>query len=380
MTIPITTPSSAKVTPFAERVERASAAFDQKIRVSIILPTCNRLKYLRPAAESVFSQTFQGWELIVADDGSDADTQAYLKTLSGLPRVKVMLLSHTGNPGTVRNAALREAKGDYIAFLDSDDLWLPLKLATQIKALDGSTRRWSYTAFNRIDESGNQVIDRNVRQWLPYEGAIFEQILRMEALIAMPTVVAERRLIEEAGGFDAGQVQHGDYELWLRLILRSEVLLIDTPLACVRTHREHYTHGGVWALEWKRRLFEKAQGLVVDPNLLAAVRMARAGNAAQLANAYAASGKRAAALQILSRSLRPSWRYAEWWAGALKTLLRSLAPWMVAGYSLYRKRARGTRSSTGVSISSPDGQAIISPTCAPNRTAHEDRPGRTGRR
>jgi len=125
--------------------------------VSIILPTFNRLKYLRPAVESVFSQTFQDWELILADDGSDDGTRAYLRTLSESSRIKLILLPHTGNPGRVRNAALREAKGDYIAFLDSDDLWLPPKLETQIKALRDSPRRWSYTAFDRIDEFGNQV-------------------------------------------------------------------------------------------------------------------------------------------------------------------------------------------------------------------------------
>jgi GT2 family glycosyltransferase len=304
--------------------------------VSIILPTFNRLKYLRPAVESVFAQTFQDWELIFADDGSDEDTKAYLRSFSGSPHVKLLLLSHTGNPGTVRNAALREAAGDYIAFLDSDDLWTPLKLATQVKALSDSPRRWSYTAFNRIDESGNQA-DENIRQWIPYEGAIFEKILLMDACIATPTVVAERRLIEEVGGFDDRQVQHEDYELWLRLILRSEVLFINTPLACVRTHREHYSQGGLWALEWKRRLFEKMQSLAVDPNLLPCIRQAQARNAGQLANAYAARGERAAALRMLSSSWRPSWRYIEWWTGALKALLRSVAPsWVVAGYGRVR--------------------------------------------
>src|ERR1700732_1465702 len=100
--------------------------------VSIILPTFNRLKYLRPAIDSVFAQTLADWELLIADDGSDEETRAYLEHLGGLPRVKLIWLAHSGNPSAVRNAALREARGDYIAFLDSDDVWLPSKLERQV--------------------------------------------------------------------------------------------------------------------------------------------------------------------------------------------------------------------------------------------------------
>src|SRR2546423_477819 len=95
--------------------------------VSIILPTFNRLKFLRPAVDSVFAQTFTDWELIIADDGSDAETSTYLATVDNPPRTRVLWRSHTGIPAAVRNAALREAAGTYVAFLDSDDLWVPQK-------------------------------------------------------------------------------------------------------------------------------------------------------------------------------------------------------------------------------------------------------------
>src|SRR5260221_147392 len=114
--------------------------------VSIIVPTFNRVKYLRVAVDSVFAQTFEDWELIIADDGSDADTMAYLRTLADVPRVKLLRLSHTGNPPAVRNAALREATAEYIAFLDSDDVWMPEKLEAQLMSLRSHpVRRWSYT-------------------------------------------------------------------------------------------------------------------------------------------------------------------------------------------------------------------------------------------
>src|SRR5258708_32933603 len=122
--------------------------------ISIILPTFNRLKYLRLAVDSVFAQTFADWELLIADDGSDEETRAYLKGLESLPRVKLIWLSHSGNPSAVRNAALRAARADYIAFLDSDDMWMSTKLERQIDVLRSSShRRRIYSVYVRVGDT-----------------------------------------------------------------------------------------------------------------------------------------------------------------------------------------------------------------------------------
>ena len=114
--------------------------------VSIIVPTFNRLRLIRKTLASVFEQTFEDWELLIADDGSGAETQAYLQSIDDPPRIRVLWLPHSGKPATARNAALREAKGEYVAFLDSDDLWTPKKLQTQIASLRRpGGRRWGYT-------------------------------------------------------------------------------------------------------------------------------------------------------------------------------------------------------------------------------------------
>jgi glycosyltransferase involved in cell wall biosynthesis len=288
--------------------------------VSIVLPVYGRLRYLRQSIESVFVQDFTDWELIIADDGSDDETRDYLRSIGQRPGVRVLWLAHTGNPGSVRNAALAEARGCYIAFLDSDDYWLPGKLTRQLAAMrtDGK-RRWSYTAYECVDEAGRPIEMR----WVPYSGAIFDQILTMDAYVAMPTVLAERALVEEAGRFDPGQVQHGDYELWLRLVMRSDVLLVDEPLARVRNHQQHYTRGGTWALRWKRRMFEKVQGLVSDPQRSRTVRAARAANAAQLVRAHAAAGERAEAARVMVQSLAYSWWRLRWWGSVAISVIRA---------------------------------------------------------
>ena len=103
--------------------------------VSVVVPTFNRLRFLRAAIESVYTQTFIDWELIIADDGSDLETREYLQSLATQPRVSVVWLRHTGKPAMVRNAALQRAVGRYVAFLDSDDLWAPRKLERQLETL-----------------------------------------------------------------------------------------------------------------------------------------------------------------------------------------------------------------------------------------------------
>src|SRR6516225_703931 len=132
----------------------------QKPLVSIILPTFGRLKYLRPTVAAVYRQTLEDWELIIADDGSEEATRAYLRTLEGDRRVELVWLAHTGIPAIVRNAALRRARGEYVAFLDSDDLWAPEKLSRQVATLRSRPGcRWCYTAVSHIDGSGQPLAE-----------------------------------------------------------------------------------------------------------------------------------------------------------------------------------------------------------------------------
>src|SRR5580658_566189 len=226
--------------------------------VSIILPTFNRLEYLRPAIESVFAQTFRDWELTIADDGSSTDTRRYLGTLDDPPRVKVLWLPHTGKPSVVSNAALREAQGEYVAFLDSDDVWLPRKLETQIASLHRHAERgWSYTRFALIDGAGNPTNSARTRNWSAPDGWILEKLLKGETVIALPSVVVSRRLLTRLGAFDEELIMCYDDELWFRLAAHSEIDGIDQPLTLIRRHG-HHSGGDMIAWRDRRRVFEKA--------------------------------------------------------------------------------------------------------------------------
>lgn len=229
--------------------------------ISVIVPTYNRAVLLREAIDSVRRQTYRHWELIVVDDGSTDDTPALLDGLDE-PRLRVLRSEHTGHPGRVRNAGLAMARGEYVAFLDDDDLWQPGKLAVQVPLLASGRFRWSYTGFVRIDASGRQfwqTTPDRIRN-----GGILAPLLEVRAAVALPTVVAERTLIDEAGRFDEAMRIHGDHALWLDLAARAEVVATPEHLTIVRDHPgrifrpEGYRFNVALYQKWHARLTDRA--------------------------------------------------------------------------------------------------------------------------
>ncbi len=308
--------------------------------VTVILPTYDRLEYLQAAVASVTAQTSTDWELVIADDGSGIETQVYLNSLERTPGVRVLRLTHTGNPGAVRNRALQVARGHYVAFIDSDDLWMPAKLETQVQALRSSTCRWSYTALIRIDAAGQALPTEKTYYRLIQGGAIFERLLTLEIAVATPSVLAERAFVDELGGFDEGQLYFEDYDLWLRMSLRSEALAIAEPLVCVRNHAEHYSANRVGVYDARFRLIEKMERLASTQGQRAILRNERAKNALSMARVQAGYGRRAQALGMLWRSRQRALR-AAWWPQALGIAARALAPAWVA--KMVRKNRAGRK-------------------------------------
>jgi glycosyltransferase involved in cell wall biosynthesis len=294
------------------------------------MPTFDRLEFLRPAIQSVFAQTLSDWELIIADDGSAAATRAYLKSLDD-PRVKILWLPHSGRPSAVSNIAIREARGDYIAFLDSDDLWLPAKLAMQVESLRNHPERgWSYTRFALVDSSGNSLVSKRVTDWPAPSGWILEKILTEATVIAQPSVIVSRPLLQRLGAFDEELVMCYDDELWLRLAAHSEIDGIDAPLTLVRRHLQH---SGSDIIAWRdrRRVFEKALRTAAYAPLHSTLRSLRAQMSAGLAKSQIASGDRAGAVGTLFKSFSHSWRYPKYWLGPLVRMATSYAPRAMRG-------------------------------------------------
>ncbi|HZO23336.1 MAG TPA: glycosyltransferase family A protein [Steroidobacteraceae bacterium] len=312
--------------------------------VSIIVPTFNRLTYLRKSLASVFAQTFRDWELLIADDGSGIDTRTYLQSLQDPVRVRVLWLPHTGRPAVARNAALRAAKGEYVAFLDSDDLWTPTKLQKQMDSLRSrSNRRWGYTRFVLVDGSGNPTAWQCARSWPVPEGWIFDKLVRSETVIAVPSVVASRELLQQVGGFDESLVMCEDYDLWLRLAAQSEVDVIDEPCTLVTRHAEH-SGSELISFEDCARVFAKVRKTRGTEHLHAILNEKSAEVAIGLARSQVACGDRLSGLRTLIASAPQSWRYRRWWLGTLITTARALAPQPVLQMLRSRRPASAGRA------------------------------------
>src|SRR5581483_4950061 len=122
--------------------------------VSIIMPSWNVERFIEETIHSVQAQTFGDWELLIADDCSTDRTPAIIAEIGARdPRVKLIRMPKNGGPALARQASIDQAQGRYLAFLDSDDLWLPAKLERQLASAGQKQAALSYTAFRRIDEA-----------------------------------------------------------------------------------------------------------------------------------------------------------------------------------------------------------------------------------
>jgi glycosyltransferase involved in cell wall biosynthesis len=324
-----TTWSSSSSAAHDEAVLPAPSRGQGRPLVSIILATFNRLHYLRATVDSIVRQSLWDWELLLVDDGSELETRAYLRALEDSPRFRVIWLPHTGNPAAVRNAALQQAEGEFVAFIDSDDLWMPEKLALQVGALQSRGGcDWCYTGFAMVDGAGRPLTGARALSCPAVAGWIHEPLLNMHAIVVLSSVLARRSLIEAVDGFDDDFWVCEEYELWLRLAQRSEVAFIDAPLVHVRRHQEHYADD-VTSCEDLERMFNKLRHSDIAERSMPTVRRRRAVASAVLARSYATNGARGHALGKLLTSFHYGWSYPEWWRRGLATAAVALAPMSV---------------------------------------------------
>jgi glycosyltransferase involved in cell wall biosynthesis len=300
-----------------------AAALPVSPAVSILMPTFDRLQFLPPTIGSVFAQTLTDWELIIADDGSGEETRAYLRSLAD-PRVRVLWMAHSGRPSVMLNAALRVARGEHVAFLDSDDLWLPHKLERQIASLKRHPgRRWGCTAFALVDAAGRPLAAARTA-WPAPSGWVRDHLLT-DAVIATPSVIVARSLLEQVGPLDEELVMNYEGDLWLRFAEVSELDGIDEPLTLVRRHG---LHSGSDIIAWRdlRRVIEKALRATGDAHFAAHLREQRAVTSAGLARSQALFGTRVDVARTLAESAPYSWRYLQWWRVAAYASARAFAP------------------------------------------------------
>ena len=282
--------------------------------VSVVIPSWNRWPLLREAIASVQAQTLDDWELIVVDDGSTDETMDGLWALAD-PHIRAVAAGRLGHLGRLRNLGVAAARGKYVAFLDSDDLWSPAKLERQAAALEAADARWSYTEYALFDRTGADVA-LHAGNCRAVSGRIIVPLLSDELGVATSTMMIERGLYQAVGGFceHPSLPFRGDLELSLRLARDWEVLGVAETLTRIREHDGRSTT----ALRDGDELTATAHALFLvgepDPGLrrLARRRMGRcladAGSrqlaAGHLARAAKLFGRCAAAGGIGPRNLR----------------------------------------------------------------------------
>jgi glycosyltransferase involved in cell wall biosynthesis len=195
--------------------------------VAVIIPTYNRAPMLERAVQSVLSQTFRDFELVVVDDGSTDNTAELPVFKTGVPRMRYMKLDHNRGVSRARNAGVRAISAPWLAFLDSDDEWLPEKLEKQV--------RWTLEHPDMPLVQTREIWIRRGRRVNPpkthekSEGDLFGASLE-RCMITPSSVMLKRTLFEETGGFNESLPACEDYDLWLRITCRCRAGLVDEYL------------------------------------------------------------------------------------------------------------------------------------------------------
>lgn len=202
--------------------------------VSALIPTYNSGAFICDAVESVLAQTYPLHEIIIVDDGSTDDTHARL--LGYGTRIKYIYQPNAGPPAA-RNTGLSHVTGDFIALLDSDDLWVPEKLALQMNYFEKHPAcGLVYSDMKTFDASG--IIEESVkisRKLTLPSGRVFSQLFD-ETLFQTSAVVIRKECVDAIGGFDTKLRMGDDYEYFLRIARHYELGYVDRPLVLYRQH------------------------------------------------------------------------------------------------------------------------------------------------
>ena len=192
--------------------------------ISVIIPTYNRTKKLQRALASVFAQTRKPDEVIVVDDGSTDDT--HTQVVKNYPQVTYLRQQNTG-VSAARNLGIMRAKGNWIALLDSDDQWLPMKLEKQLAEIEDDTSIKIIHTNETWIRNNKQVkqMDKHKKQG----GWIFKHCLPL-CVISPSSVMLHQSVLNDVGLFDESLSACEDYDLWLRVCAKYQVHYLEEPL------------------------------------------------------------------------------------------------------------------------------------------------------
>lgn len=230
--------------------------------VSVVIPVYNRETTIERAIRSVLEQTYSDFEIIVVDDGSEDNSSQVIRSLQqGNDKIRYYYQKNSG-PSAARNKGITEARGEYIAFLDSDDYWYPQKLAKQMALFEthpevGIVYCWA------------EVINHRGKKWCKspkYTGHVFEDLLAEGNFIPTSGTLAKRQTLLEVGGFDEALKSTEDWDLWLRITSNYEILCAKELLVRKHESRNGLQHSHKVMFENVKKVLFKYIEMIDDPN------------------------------------------------------------------------------------------------------------------
>ena len=222
--------------------------------VSIIMPSYNTASYIAETVQSVLAQTYQDWELIIVDDCSTDDTDEVVKPFLSDSRIRYLKNEKNSGAAISRNRALREAKGKWIAFLDSDDLWMPEKLEKQIAFMEENGYHFSYTDYMEIDEASKPNGKSVTGPKKITKAGMFNY--------CWPGCLTVMYDAETVGLIQIADIKkNNDYAMWLKVCRKTDCYLLDEVLAKYRRGRAGSvsSHSVKTMIGWHYRLFREAE-------------------------------------------------------------------------------------------------------------------------
>jgi glycosyltransferase involved in cell wall biosynthesis len=264
-------------------------------RFDVIIPAYNTAKYLPAAIESVVTQTFADWRILLVDDGSTDNTAEvvapFLDRLGS--RISYIKQDNRGLPAA-RNTAIRASTSEFLALLDADDIWTPCRLSESLKVLEERPQAGlAYGQVTVIDPEGRplKTFEGNPRH---AEGRIATHIYTREVTLPCPSMTFRRKCIDEVGYFDETMRATEDRDLWLRIALRHEVAFVPRILAFYRVSPNSMSNDSQRMLQSQLQFIRKHYGETGCGFLPRQISMARTYK--QRAEGLAAQGRSWAAV------------------------------------------------------------------------------------
>ena len=304
--------------------------------ISVVVPCYNAAAWIVGTLRSIYAQDWPNLEVLVVDDGSQDDSVARIK--QAFPQTTVLQQANAG-VAAARNAGIQAAAGQWVAFIDADDHWLPGKLRAQMDLLSAwPEARMAYTSWQTwhsdLPDPPRQLLDTlrqqdsDAARWDGPSGWIYPELL-LGCRVWTSTVVMHRSLLDELGGFNPTLKIGEDYDLWLRASRVTPIVRVKRPLALYRLHPSSLT---------KRAPAQNHEASVVEHAIhqwgyaspegrsvhKATVRRSLARTWHAFGEANLAAGRVQVGLLAARRALRDDWRHLGAWKLTLKALVRSV--------------------------------------------------------